>query len=310
MGIKMRKAKYEEQEIEISDFKEYMKGNLHCVYCNTPITYTAGYVRKMGDRNIQVNPYFRLINEKDNPHEAWCDYITPNIVKKIFADISDDGLVTISNNKYITRLHIITESMERKDQEKLSKEIKGADSEKSKKIYIKNGEQPAYLHTIKRIVELKKSLDDDKELRDLVVLQFYNEYRQRYDEVKWKDFYAEYNLDQYEHIYRLIESKEAYHPICFSGEIKEVKAVQDKGFYVIKFYSIKQKEGEYLSLSIKSKSKEVFDFASGLIGKKVVIYGCNHFIGKTNVSEKNNRKTRYHNFTTQINVKTQIFVLD
>lgn len=84
----------------------------------------------------------------------------------------------------------------------------------------------------------------------------------------------------------------------------------NRGIYIIKFYSIKQKRGVYLSLSITTKSKDAFDYASELIGKKVVIYGCNHFIGKTNESENNNRKTTYHNFTTQINVKTQIFVME
>ena len=191
-----------------------------------------------------------------------------------------------------------------------SKENEKSCLEKSEKKYIKDNEQPAYLHTIKKIVKLKEALDNDKELRDLVVLQFYNEYEKRYDEIKWKDFYADYNLKQYKHIYHLIEGKKAFHPICFSGEIKEVKRLENRGIYIIKFYSIKQEDGVYLSLSITTKSKDAFDYASELIGKKVVIYGYNHFIGKTNESEKNNRKTTYHNFTTQINVKTQIFVLE
>lgn len=137
---------------------------------------------------------------------------------------------------------------------------------------------------------MKEALDDDKELRDLVVLQIHNEYKQRYDEIKWEDFYADYNLKQYEHIYRLIERKNAFHPICFSGEIKEVKELENRGNYIIKFYSVKQQEGVYLSLSIKTKSKDVFDYASELIGKKVVVYGCNHFIGKMNESEKTKEK--------------------
>lgn len=310
MGLKMKKAKFKGREIKISDFKESMRGNLHCNYCNTPITYVAGHIRKMGDRDIHINPYFRLVDEKCNPHESGCEYITSNSVKRIFADISDEGLATFLNSKYITRLHIITENLEKEEKGMPSKGNGNSGLEKSKKKYIKNNEQPAYLHTIKKIVKLKEALDDDKELRDLVVLQFYNEYKQKYDEIKWKDFYADYNLKQYEHIYHLIERKKAFHPICFSGEIKEVRELENRGIYIIKFYSIKQKEGVYLSLSIITKSKDVFEYASKLIGKKVVVYGCNHFIGKINESEKNNRKTTYKNFTTQINVKTQIFVLE
>lgn len=250
------------------------------------------------------------VDEKDNPHENGCDYITSNIVKKIFADISDEGLATFLNKKYFTRLHIITESMEIEKQGKLLVETKNSSLKKSAKKYIRNSEQPAYLQTIKKIVELKNALDDDKELRNLVVLQFYNEYKKGYDNIKWNDFYVDYNLEQYEHAYHLIKNKKAYHPICFSGVIKEVKELFDKEHYIIKFYSIKREKGKYISLSIKTKSKKVFEFASELIDKKVVIYGCNHFIGKTNVSDKNNRKITFNNFTTQINVKTQIFVLD
>lgn len=94
MGIKMEKAKFEGREIKISDFQEFMRGNLQCIYCNTPITYVAKHIRKLGDRDIHVNPYFRLVDEKSKPHESGCEYITSNVIKKIFADISDEGLAT------------------------------------------------------------------------------------------------------------------------------------------------------------------------------------------------------------------------
>ena len=66
MGLKMKKAKFKGEDIEISDFKESMRGNLYCTYCNVPITYVAGHVRKMGDRDIYVKPYFRLVDEKES----------------------------------------------------------------------------------------------------------------------------------------------------------------------------------------------------------------------------------------------------
>ena len=120
----MKNAKFEGREIKISDFKESMRGNLHCIYCNTPITYVAGHIRKMGDRDIHVESYFRLVDEKGTPHKSGCEYITSNAVKRIFADISDEGLATFLNNKYITRLHIIIENLEKGKKERYQKEMK------------------------------------------------------------------------------------------------------------------------------------------------------------------------------------------
>lgn len=311
MGLKMKKAKFEGHEIKTSDFKEFMRGNLYCIYCNTPVTYVAAYIKKQGDKDISVSPYFRLKNKKSNPHKSGCKYITSNVVKEIFADVSDEGLATFQNNKYIARLHIITESLEKRKKGTESNGNENSHFEKSEKKYIKNNEQPAYLNTIKKIVELKESLDDDKELSDLVSLQIYNENKQRYDEIEWKDFYVDYNLKQYEHIYCLIDEGKAFHPICFSGVIKNAnKCEKNEGIYYINFYSIQQKKNVYLSLSILTKSQEVFDYANKLKGERVVIYGCNHYISKTKELKKsdNNIET-YKNFITQINVKTQIFVL-
>ena len=148
MGLKMEKAKFEGREIKISEFKESMRGNLHCIYCNTPITYVAGHIRRMGDRDIHVNPYFRLVDEKGSPHESGCEYITSNSVKRIFADISDEGLATFLNNKYITRLHIITDNLEKEKKGVLSKENKNSGLEKSEKKYIKNNKVTHFVKTV------------------------------------------------------------------------------------------------------------------------------------------------------------------
>lgn len=106
----MTKAKFSGREIQLSEYKESMKRNLYCVYCDAPITYVSGHLKKIGDREVHINPYFRLMN-KENPHKKGCDYITANIVKKIFADISDSDLFTRQKDKYVTRLHIITENV-------------------------------------------------------------------------------------------------------------------------------------------------------------------------------------------------------
>ncbi len=310
MGIKMSKAMFDGKEITLEEYKESMKNKLTCIYCGVPITHVSGHQKSVGDREVWVRSYFRLIS-KQSPHKDGCEYITSNAIKQIFAKVADDDLMTKQDNKYIARLHVITESIEKKDKKKEIKENpKGIAEKKSTKKYIRNGEKPAYLQTMKRIVELKERVDDDKELRDLVVLQFFNDYKKVYDEIKWKDFYVDYDVKQYEHIYELIKKKKVYHPICFSGEVKEVKKVKDKDLYVVKYYSIRRGEGEYISLSIMTKSKDVYEYAKELIGKKVVAYGCGHYTGNIISTEREGKNIKYYNFSTFINVKEQLFVLE
>lgn len=285
MGVKMSKAMYCGHRIAVSEYKEYMKNSIQCVYCGTPITYVSGHVKQIGDRDVQVHPYFRLVN-KNHPHDAKCQYNTSAAIEHIYAGVADDDLFTKRDDQYITRLHIITDSMEKRASERSLAETGGPVRKKNTKKYIKNGEKSAYLSALKQIVQLKEALDDDEELKKRIKLEFYNEKGQQYDTIKWEDFYVEYDVKRYQAVYEMLKTQKVFHPICFSGEIKEVKHIGEGDYYVIQFYSLKIEPGEYISLSIASQNKEVFDYASGLIDKKVVIYGCNHSIRKSNTVHK------------------------
>lgn len=309
MGVKMSKAKYNDKEISINTYKSSMKDHIYCKYCGVPITYTSGYIRKSGDREITVKPYFRIRN-KENPHKQNCNYLTSNAIKNIFEEVADFDFATKQNNKYIARLHIITEDIKNNNNSENKYNKDDSVLESPTKNHIQTGQIAAYLSTIKKIVELKQMLDNDKELIDLITLQFYNEIKKAYDEVKWKDFYIDNDIKQYEHIYELIKNNKANHPICFSGEIKEVKETEYKNFYIIKFYAIKKTKGEYYSFSIKTKKYDIYKYAKNLINKKVVVYSCNHHIDKIITSSKHERSTKYYNFSTQINNTKQIFVLE
>ncbi|MGX8833703.1 hypothetical protein ACWG0P_05760 [Amedibacillus sp. YH-ame6] len=302
MGIKMRYARFNGEKIDVNNCKDYMKNDLYCYYCGTPISYVSGSIRSLKDRDVVVRPYFRLKNEQ-SIHVDNCKYITSNAIKEIFADVADSNLMTKQEDAYIARLHIITDSMEKKDNKHIADLNDIKVNEKSTKKYIKNGDKPAYLSTIRRIVKLRDAIEKEKELRDLVKLQFYNEYHKKYDVIKWKNFYMDYDLKSYKHIYEMLKATKVYHPICFEGEIKE--AVQIGETFYIKFYSLKVEEGLYYSFSAATKNKEVFKYASTLKGKRVVIYGCSHHVSK----EGNKNETRYLNFSSYINIKTQIFVL-
>lgn len=310
MGVKMSKARFDGRIVSLEEYRKSMKGQLRCIYCGNPITHVSGHTKSVGDREVWVKSYFRLLN-KENPHNEGCEYITSNFVKKIFAKVSDTDLMTKKGDKYIARLHIVMEEVVEKDKwNGIKGGKKGRTDKKPTKKYIRNGEKPAYLQTMKKIVNLKERLDNDKELKDLVVLQIYNDFKKAYDEIKWKNFYVDYNVKQYEYIYKLLKNNKVYHPICFAGDIKEVKKIQDKDLYVIKYYSIKKAEGEYISLSIMTKSRDVYEYAEGLIDKKIVAYGCGHYIGNVNNTKKDGKDIKYYNFSTYVNVKEQLFVLE
>lgn len=307
MGAKMSSAKYQGKVIKLSEYKSFMK-NLTCIYCDVPITHSAGCKKDLGDRQIIVSPYFRL-KVKGSHHAENCLYDTSNVIKEIYAGIADKDLMTKENNKYLARLHIITDNMNRDVKTKNKQLNEGIVARKPTKKYIANGTRPAFLASMKRIVELKESLEKDEELQDLVVLQFYNERTKNYDEIKWKDFYINYDVKRYSYIYNKMRKSKIFHPICFAGEIKEVVELSVTDSYIIKFYSLKESTGVYLSLSIFTKSREVYEYASKLTKKRVVIYSNSHSIGKTIEISKDEGKVTYHNFSANINVKTQIFEL-
>lgn len=299
----MKYADFNGEKIDINKYKESIKNNLTCIYCKIPITHVRGCVKRIGDKDVVVRPYFRLKN-KETSHHSSCKYITSNAIQNIFAGVADDDLMTKHNGKYLVRLHIITDNVEKRLNKGASKDTIGTTEKKPTKKYIRNGERPAYLSTLKKIVELKDAIEEDKKLRNLVTLQFYNEYNHKYDVIKWKDFYMSYDLKSYKYIYDMVKKGRVYHPICFEGEIKEVVKVRET--YYIKFYSLKIKDGEYYSFSVATKNEDVFNYATTLQEKRVVIYGCSHYVSK----KGNKNGTTYLNFSSYVNVKTQIFVLD
>lgn len=90
-----------------------MKNNLTCIYCKVPITREKGCVKRIGDKDVVVRPYFRLKN-KDSSHHSSCEHIISNAIQDIFAGVADDDLMTKHNGKYLARLHIITDNVEKR----------------------------------------------------------------------------------------------------------------------------------------------------------------------------------------------------
>ena len=306
MGIKMSKALYNGREIGLAEYRESMQSKLRCIRCGVPILYVSGYQKSVGNRQVQVKPYFRL--NKGITHKEGCNFVTSSVLKKIYADISDNGIMTKKDEKYFARLQIITEDIEEDKKKNNERQIdwRRKDMMPTKK-YISKCKKIAYLETMKKIIKLKEELDTDRELNELLSLQFYDKQNKVVTQIRWKDFYVEYSVERYKYIYNLIKNKKVKHPICFSGEIKEVN--NKEGLYIIKFYSLKIKKGEYLSLSIMTHSKEVNEYAKEIIHRSAVVYGCGHHIGKVITQKKENGDVKYYNFSTFINRKEQILAL-
>ena len=129
-----------------------MKGKISCRYCGTPITYVKEHIREVGECDVHVSAYFKLINSKINPQTDGCTYITENEIKDIYAECSnEEDLMTKDGESYIVRLHILVDTLETTVKEK-------GDTNTEKKIkrstlkYIKSGDKPAYITTLKRII--------------------------------------------------------------------------------------------------------------------------------------------------------------
>ena len=62
MGIKMNRARYNGQEIKISEYDvNKVYGKLKCYYCDADISFVNSHERDLGERKIIIQKYFRLL---------------------------------------------------------------------------------------------------------------------------------------------------------------------------------------------------------------------------------------------------------
>lgn len=71
MGIKMNRARYNGQEIKISEYDvNKVYGKLKCYYCDADISFVNSHERDLGERKIIIQKYFRL--KRGEEHEKGC----------------------------------------------------------------------------------------------------------------------------------------------------------------------------------------------------------------------------------------------
>ncbi|MZK50965.1 hypothetical protein [Clostridium beijerinckii] len=312
MGIKMHIAKYEGKEIKLNEYKEEMRNKLTCIYCGTPIIHVNEFIKQLGGCDVHVSAYFRLKSSKNFPHQDYCNYITENRIKNIYADCNDNEIMTKRDEKYIVRLHIITDTLEI---QKVDDNSTKKDNYKKRSTlqYLKSGDKPAYISTIRSIMKLRDEVENDSDLKESLCLNFYNMKTKRYDDIPWKHFFIEYDRDTYISAYNYIQ-KRVYHPMCFYGKVKTIdEPTENFQWYKIKFYSIKAKENQYVSFEVLFKNGSIYNTYKNIAEKEIIVYCAEHYAKENNNSKSKNdgqAETTYFNISSKIYGGNQILLLN
>lgn len=304
MGVKMFEARYGAGIIKLKQYKDEMKGKIRCKHCGTLITYVKEHIREVGECDVHVSAYFRLTNSKINPHKDVCRYITENEIKDIYAECSnEEDLMTKDGESYIVRLHILVDMLETTVKEK-------GDTNTEKKIkrstlkYIKSGDKPAYITTLRRILKLRCQLDTDgvEEIKEKLKLKFYDSVRKLYDEIPWEFFFFEYDKENYLRAFKYI-SKKVYHPVTFCGKVKSVEPPTEKfKFYKMSIYSVKVETGKYVSLSVLFTDSKMYEEMKAYEGCNVVVYGSESY-----AKSSGSKKTKEGADIEYLNISTRIY---
>lgn len=219
----------EKREISVDEAREKeFKTSLFCITesCQAPISYVGPSERNYPDKVVLVKDYFKLKTSKE-PHVDNCKYNTEGQLK-IFARDSEGVLTSLGNGKFNFRLNLITSSLKSTKAKGLSDEetsIQGLTKAPTKK-YESKGKVNPYLSTMNRILKLRSELEDNRELSELVNLNFGRQ------NISWVEFY--YSEEHYRKCYNYVSKKKANHPICLEGIIDAIKEPSDN----FPFYSV------------------------------------------------------------------------
>lgn len=227
MGLRMSKAYSNrlKRDVTIDEaIKKTIKDELFCSNekCRIPLTFVEPFTRK----SSIVNGYFRRKGTVEHSDE--CNYNTFGQIN-IAARDSEGALTSIDNKKYSLRLNLISTAIKNSASLKVQKESNSIIENKKtpSKDYISSGKISSYLSTMKKIMQIKSKIEDEKELRNLLEIQLGNK------TIKWTEFYFEFN--EYEKCFEKINTNKINYPICIEGEIKKFeKATENFPLHSIK----------------------------------------------------------------------------
>ncbi|RRD94197.1 hypothetical protein EII17_09575 [Clostridiales bacterium COT073_COT-073] len=307
MGVKMYQAMYENCIINLNQYEEKMQGKTCCRYCGAPISYVKEHIRDIGEYRVLIPAHFRIKSSKTNPHKEHCSYLTINEIKEIYANRSDDELMTKSGGSYILRLHLLT--VDSVKQEKNGQSSNPERRQKSPTLkYAKAGNKSAYITTLKKILMLRNKLDSEgiNEIKESLKLQCYNNVEKKYYNVPWDKFFFEYDKNSYLKAYEYILTKIA-HPITFCGHLKSIDEPRENfKSYAFRISPVKVENNKYVCVTATFDSVELYEELKIYKGRNILIFGFN---ANSKVS-KNKSNIEFLNINIRIYGKNQVLLIE
>lgn len=318
MGMKMSSAYHPflKRIVGIDEIQqdEALQKDLYCIdeNCRKSLGFVDEFKRKYSDKTIPVRAYLRLSGKEK--HVETCQFNTVGQVK-VIARSAEDLMTSLENGKYEFRLHVIKDALQKnKNTASCSDNVlvsAGETRRNPQKIYENKGKLSSYLASMKKIMQLQTQLEDqDKELRNLVVLKFHNK------EIKWANFF--YDTENFRKAFNYLSTSPG-HPICLHGRIKSINMPTERfPYHSISFYSpwiekadkdnIKRIPSTSIAIYDESLVKEIEKkFEEG--EKNIAIFSdVSHWASEIKENSKSKEKLQYLNLQAKLNRKKQIYM--
>lgn len=227
MAIKMKKAYSTIQNKDVTakyvENHQELKVGLECHICRIGVAHKNSYKR------VESPVPTHFTRKPRVEHKVGCKYNTVGQVTEIAKDSDDKILESIKKDKFTFRLTMIHEPLrDLGTQSNSSTNNDGTTAPKKDRKYVSKGKLSSYLATMKKILELRKAVEDDdsNELESIIEIQMSGE------KVKWSNFY--YDQTRYLDAYKYLKGlKQKRHPICIEGTVKQVKRLKQEGRYAV-----------------------------------------------------------------------------
>ncbi|MEH7473091.1 hypothetical protein V7158_15310 [Priestia megaterium] len=205
---------------EVSKNESLKQSVLKCIDCGIPVFH-----RKEHNRHKSfVSAHF----VRGHEHIESCRYHAVGQMT-ILARLSDDDVLSSLDKKnFIFRLTMIHEELGGKKEKGRDQISQGTKVYPTNKKYEGKGKLSSYLGTMKKIIELRNLLaDDKKDLTSIVEIDFQGK------KIKWKNFY--YEPEQYLQAYNYLKKLKYKdrHPICLEGTVNSINYIEKTGNYAV-----------------------------------------------------------------------------